>query len=226
MQTIIDTGKFPPAEASKQGVRRVDDRRPELLFWALLLAVANFPLLSGSVAESLVFYPGALADGQWWRVLTFPFVHLSGYHLLLDAVAFLLLYQGLEEEKRCRRLLYVILPAAFSLLLSLSSPVVKASGLCGLSGVAHGLMAITALELISRHSRRTPLFRAGSVILAGVVAKTLLEVITGQVLFAGLHFGEIGLPVVASHAGGLVGGLIAFVLLNRRTYTGCTPHAH
>jgi rhomboid family GlyGly-CTERM serine protease len=217
MQTVINPRKIQSAEAPNQACPQGDVRRPEVLFWALLLLTANLPLLNGAVAGPLVFFPEAVADGQWWRMLTFPFVHLSGYHLLLDAAAFLMLYSGLEEEKRCRRILYVILPGAFSLLISLSSPVVHTSGLCGLSGIAHGLMAITALELISRRPGGTPLFRAGVAVLAVVVAKTLLEVWTGQVLFACLHFGAIGLPVVESHAGGLLGGLIAFALLNRRS---------
>lgn len=217
MQTVIDIREIPSSEAPKQKCRQGNSRRPELCLWILLLFVANLPLLNGSVAGLLVFFPEAVADGQWWRALTFPFVHLSGYHLLLDAAAFLLLYGGLEEGKRCRRILYVILPGAFSLLISLLSPVVHASGLCGLSGIAHGLMAITALELISRRPGGTPLFRAGVVVLAVVVVKTLLEVWTGQVLFVGLHFGAIGVPVVESHAGGLLGGLLAFALLNRRS---------
>ena len=191
-----------------------NSRRLELGLWATVLAMVNLPLLQGGVAEYLIFFPSEVAIGQWWRVVTFPFVHVSWYHLLLDGSAFLLLYAGLEEEGVFKRILYVVLCGASSLLFTLwFSPIIKAQGLCGLSGIAHGLMAVTALELIKRHPRGSALFRTGVALLVTVTAKSLIEALMGQVLFADLHFGAVGLPLAESHAGGLIGGIIAFVLL-------------
>jgi membrane associated rhomboid family serine protease len=81
-------------------------------------------------------------------------------------------------------------------------------GLCGLSGMAHGLMAVSCLELMQSRDSRV----VGGVFLAVLVAKTVWEVATGSVVFHSLHLGDIGHPVVTTHLGGLLGGVAAFVV--------------
>ncbi|BCR03613.1 hypothetical protein DESUT3_06820 [Desulfuromonas versatilis] len=136
-------------------------------------------------------------------------VHVSLYHLLLDGSAFLLLYRGLDQPRGARRLFYLAATGLGSLLLPLAvSTEIYRIGLCGLSGIAHGLLGITALELLAGQPRRSTLHRGGALLLVGLTAKCLLEMITGEVLFAGLHFGTVGTPLVATHAGGLLGGLV------------------
>jgi rhomboid family GlyGly-CTERM serine protease len=154
--------------------------------------------------DSLCFNPSAVVAGQWWRVVTHPFVHVSWYHLLLDGAAFLLLYHGLERH----RLRYVAATGAGSLLASLWFwPAIGTTGLCGLSGIAHGLMAVMALELIHRGDR------LGWSCLALVAGKAIWEGATGHVVFEGLHSGLIGTPVAVCHFGGVIGGAIAFAML-------------
>jgi hypothetical protein len=134
--------------------REKSDKVFELAFFAVALALINLPLLSGGFRESMIFLPPCVAMGEWWRVVAHPFVHLTWYHLLLDAGAFLLLYSGLAEPKPAKRIGYVVVCALGSLLAStLVSPLVYDRGLCGLSGTAHGLMAISALESIKRQCR-------------------------------------------------------------------------
>ena len=189
-------------------------RRPELWPLALLLLVCNLGLLHGAPATALVFRPEAVAAGQWWRLLSWPFVHVGGYHLLLDGSAFLLLLTGLEEPGLFRRFGYLLGAVAGSLLLPLAvSPLLQSVGLCGLSGIDHGLLAVTALELYVGRPRKSELRRWGLLLLAGLAAKCLWELATGQVLFAALHLGAIGTPIVATHTGGVLGGVAAFLLL-------------
>jgi rhomboid family GlyGly-CTERM serine protease len=167
------------------------------LFAATLALVTLTPL-----RNLLYFSPSAVADGQWWRVLTHPFVHVSCYHLLLDGTAFLLLYQSLRGP----RLAYVAASATGSLLAALWFwPDIGTTGLCGLSGVAHGLMAVSSLEMIERRER------LGWVCLAAIVAKSAWEAATGTVFFTWLHFGLMGTPVAVCHAGGVVGGVLAYL---------------
>ena len=73
-------------------------RRPELLIFIVLLAVLNAPILWGAVFRSLTFLPEPVYAGEWWRVFTHPFVHLTWYHLLLDGTAYLALYHSLLES--------------------------------------------------------------------------------------------------------------------------------
>ena len=130
-------------------------RRPELLLFLVLLALFNIPVLTGSCWHSMIFQPGAVQGGEWWRLFTHPFVHVTWYHLLLDGTAFLALYHSLIEASAFRRLTYVFAAGAVSLLISwVTAPGMSTSGLCGLSGIAHGLMAVSALEMIGEPTAR------------------------------------------------------------------------
>ncbi len=192
---------------------RIRPRQIELTAFIVALIAANFMLLLGRVCEPLIFFPAQLAAGEWWRTITFPFVHVSGYHLLLDAGAFLFLSHGLQETSTRRRLLYVVTCAAGSLGVSLiSSPLTN--GLCGLSGIAHGMMAISALEIM-RSDERT-LRNAGIICFIIVTLKSLYEAFTGQIAFNFLHFGSIGNAVAICHAGGILGGVACYAILNGR----------
>jgi hypothetical protein len=101
-----------------------------------------------------------------------------------------------------------------SLLLSWSAaPAIVTGGLCGLSGIAHGLMAVSAVEMMRGQSWRSPEWRIGAFTFALVAGKAAYEAATGHILFGFLYFGMVGDPVAVSHAGGIVGGLLAVVLL-------------
>jgi len=187
--------------------------RLEIWGFVAALIAANFMLLLGRVCEPLVFFPSQWAAGEWWRALTFPFVHASGYHLLLDASAFLFLYHGLQETSARRRLLLVIACAASSLGASLiASPLT--GGLCGLSGIAHGLMVVSALEIMK--SPDHALRNAGMICFIAVVLKSIYEAFTGTIAFGFLHFGTIGNAVPICHAGGVLGGIFAYGIFNYR----------
>ena len=178
---------------------------------ALLLLFANRHLiLMKPLDGNLIFLPRRVMDGEWWRLVTFPFVHLSWYHFLLDAGAFWLLYTGLKEPHLSRRSIYIAACAAGSLAAAwVSVPEIEHLGLCGLSGVAHGLMAVAALECLVSGSRKA----AGSLSLVLVFSKSILETINGEVLFGFLHLGLCGTPVAACHLGGVAGGISGYLMI-------------
>lgn len=190
----------------------------DVALFVLVLVLVNLPLLGGGFRESLVFMPDYVWKGEWWRAPLHPFVHLSWYHFLLDAGAFLLLYHGLDERRVLRRLAFVAACGLGSLIVPvLTSPVVQTQGLCGLSGIAHGLTAISAIESIEREPRahgRLLCFGAVSFMLLAV--KSILEVLTGHVLLEPLHFGMVGLPTPASHAGGVLSGALTALAVSSK----------
>lgn len=193
--------------------------RTELLVFAVLVTVFSGSVLFGSVWQSMIFQPAAVKGGEWWRLFTHPFVHITWYHLLLDASAFFLLYNSLLEMKLMRRLAYVAASAVGSLLLSwLAAPAIATGGLCGLSGIAHGLMAVSAVEMMIKQPRGSAEWRAGLITFALVVGKAAYEAISGRILFGFLYFGMVGDPVAVSHAGGIVGGLLGMLLLARSAF--------
>lgn len=181
-----------------------------LWVWAALLLAINLPVLWGEVRGSLLFLPDAVKSGEWWRIVTFPLVHLSWYHFLLDAGGFLLLYSALEEKRKAAKILYLVGPCFGSLMLTLAAdPAIFRQGLSGLSGIAHGLMAVTALEMLCDKNQRS----WGALSLAVVVLKSAYELWVGHVLFEFMHMGLCGRPLSATHAGGVLGGVLAFLLI-------------
>jgi rhomboid family GlyGly-CTERM serine protease len=186
---------------------------PEIWGFIAALMAANFTLIFGRVCEPLVFFPAQVSAGEWWRLVTFPFVHVSPYHLMLDAGAFLFLYQGLMAASIRHRLLYVVATTAGSLGASLICSQLT-TGLCGLSGIAHGLMAISALEIM-RSDDRT-LRNAGIICFVIVVLKSMYEAFSGTIAFNFLHVGSVGNAVAICHAGGVLGGLLVFQCLENK----------
>lgn len=201
----------------EQTIGDANNRHFELRLWLVLLVVTNLGLLLGNVpAGNLIFRSDAISAGEWWRLLCWPFVHVSRYHLLLDGSAFLLIYSGLRESKRRNRLCYVLSVSIGSLLLPLAiSPEIGTLGLCGLSGPAHGLLAITALEMLHESNNR----QVGLLLLGGLLLKTGWELASGVVFLQQWHIGEIGQPIVATHAGGFSAGIIHYQLKNFRWKT-------
>ena len=194
--------------------------RWELAALTLLIAVFNLPLMTGEFSTRFIFHHEAVAAGEWWRVVTHPFVHVSLYHLTLDAAAFFLAYIELKNWRPGSRLALLTGSAAGGLLGALAaSPQVFTNGLCGLSGVAHGLTAIVSLELLCRPTDRTTSWTA-ILCFIGVVAKSVIEAATGQVMFASWHLGSLGTPIAACHAGGVLGALVTWSLLRERTTKG------
>ncbi|MBN2703314.1 MAG: rhombosortase [Pontiellaceae bacterium] len=184
----------------------------ELVILISILLAFNTPLLYGRIYEPFIFLPAQTAAGEWWRTLTFPLIHVSPYHLLLDASAFLLLYHSLREIPLPRRWIIISGSAVGSLLVPMAMRSLG-SGLCGLSGIAHGLMAVSGLQLI--RSTDSSIRKAGWICTAMITTKSLIEAITGHVLFSALHLGPVGTPVASTHLGGVIGGSIAFLLLQQ-----------
>lgn len=176
-----------------------------LLFGGLIVA-ANVGLWSGAPKTEWMLVPSAVRQGQWARLLLHPWVHVSVYHLLLDASAFLCLFFMLDRTRPAQR--WLILAAAWGgqlLAVWWGEPRLEALGLCGLSGTAHGLFAAVCVQW-----RRQPeLSRAGTVLLLGLIAKSIWEALTGQVFLSAWHAGPVGSPLTLCHAGGVLAGFAA-----------------
>lgn len=200
-------GPFPRA--------RMQSRFVELWVFTVLLAVLNWPLFCGGDTGLFAFSPAAVKAGEWWRIVTHPLVHVSWYHFLLDAAAFLILYHGLPVEKPWQRLGCVAASAAGSLLVAqwLSPDLVDIHGLCGLSGVDHGLMLFSLLDTVAaRREDRLTCWLAILGLLA-ILGKVVFELSTGAAFFASAHFGLLGIPIVACHLGGVLAALLFWLFV-------------
>ena len=176
----------------------------------VLLLGVNYPLFTGNIRSELIFFPDAVWSGKWWLLFTHPLVHLSWYHLLLDSLAFMVLFAILEERYNWVKFFYVASAGLGALIFAvLIEPDIAERGLSGLSGIAHGLMAISGLEML----RRKDLQNLGTLCLGVLVIKCVFELILGETIFSSMHLGAVGKPMLACHAGGVLGGFLAYAAL-------------
>ena len=186
--------------------------KTEISVFAIIILLCNLHLFTNSFPENTALFPDKLFSGEWGRIFTHYFAHLSWYHLLIDSAAFLILFFSINQKKRY---LYLITCAAGSVIFPLLfSKIIYSNGLCGLSGIAHGLMIIAALEMVE--NKQTKII--GWIALSAVIMKTIIEltVSPGALLF--LHFGNVGIPVAECHAGGIVGGGTIYLILKIRSH--------
>lgn len=189
-------------------------KHKEIKIYIFLLVAFNVGVFTGTVSDAMLFYPEKIMQGQFYRIFTHIFVHVSWYHLLLDGAAFLMLYSQLTAKSLAIRTSYVAAAAIGSIsAVALALPYVESIGYCGLSGVDHGLMTICALEMLTAKDSDRTMKIAGIVSLSLVAVKSIYEAATGHMFLEFLHFNMMGSPVAVSHIGGVAGGLIAFVLI-------------
>ena len=182
----------------------------ELKIYIFFIAVLNLGIFTGTVPSYLLFDTEKIFSGQLWRIFTHAFVHVSWYHLLLDGVAFIMLYSQLQAKSLAKRSFYLGSAAFGSMAaVAFALPHMEAAGYCGLSGIDHGLMVICGMEMLTSADTDRTEKTAGAVSVTLVIAKSLFEAITGHMFLEFLHFNMMGSPVAVSHIGGAAGGLIA-----------------
>jgi rhomboid family GlyGly-CTERM serine protease len=192
-----------------------------LIGFAGLLLISNLNLFRTVAPSALIFRPELVASGEWWRLFTHPFVHVSWYHLLLDSIGVMVLWAELTTFSLLGKTIAAVSCGAGSVLFATCfSPRIGQTGFCGLSGVAHGLMFLVGLCWIwqavglrrSGHVMRSQLL-SGLLFVLVSGGKAVYEVVSGDIVFSALHMGVLGVPIVHSHLGGIAGGGLAFVLL-------------
>ena len=145
----------------------------------------------------------ALADGDWWTLLSANVLHASPWHLLLNLIALLLIGVLLEREVGWARFAVLCLVAgiasmSFGVLLQIGA------GVVGVSGVVYGIAAWAVV----RDLHRT---RA-----LGIVAWSILPIgIIYTFLVPGISIG--------AHIGGLLVGLALGRLFERGLTRGREP---
>lgn len=190
---------------------------------ALLLAIAAWQALPAALRALLRFEPEAVAAGQWWRLLSAHWIHLSPMHAALNACGLALCWALADASWTLRRLVVrmALLGLVISLLLWAFSP--QTRDYVGLSGVLYGL--IVWILLPAALLRRE---RMATLVLAMVLARLFWQSWVGpDPLEEQLIGGHI---VTRAHWFGVFGGLAgALVSVGRQaldrpaTHTGLAP---
>lgn len=150
---------------------------------------------AGSIFVNGALYGPAVADGDWWRLLTAAFLHYGPIHLAMNMIALWLFGPALEAAIGSVRFLLLYLAAglagsAGALLLTPDAVTV------GASGAIYGVFgAILVLE------------RQGTYVFGGSVIPLLVINFAFTLFIPGISKG--------GHIGGFVGGALAILVLSR-----------
>jgi rhomboid family GlyGly-CTERM serine protease len=160
-------------------------------------AVAAY-LLCGAAPEAWVWDRAAIAQGEWWRLITGHWVHSDLAHAGWDCVALLLL--GILFEARLRwHLPLALLFGTFGIDVWLwwGEPALRYY--CGLSGILNSLLVLGLLQLWL--DLRHPVLLLTAIAAA---SKIIIEIHAGQALLVQTAWPSV--PTV--HAAGYLIGLI------------------
>ena len=142
----------------------------------LILALSLLLVWTQSLdVNSWAYNRDAIANGEYWRLITGHFIHLNNTHLLLNMLGVGLVLMLFDNVLAIWQWLVVLLASAFiiSVLMYLNLPQVQ--GYVGLSGVIHGLYVLASMRLLIQ-----PKERNFAIILMLMVTLKLLTENVGQ----------------------------------------------
>jgi rhomboid family GlyGly-CTERM serine protease len=169
------------------------------------LSLLLLPELDGPWArEALGYDRHALADGQWWRLLTAHFVHLDLEHAVLNGLGVLLLWALFARDYAPWRWLAIYLGSALFVSAGLWWLNPGLDWYVGASGALHGVMTAGTLA----HLRRGDL--DGWILATFIILKLGYEQFAGALPFAGSPD-----TIVDAHLYGAIGGLVLALVLGR-----------
>ena len=152
---------------------------------ALTIVLIALHVLPSETQAALTYRRDAVRAGQWWRLISGGFIHLSWAHLWLNAGGALLVLGMFAPMLSLTRMVaqLVICAIATTTLLALFAPSV--AWMVGLSGALHGLFAWCAGQLYAQADRdasgvwwRGP--QIAIVLWLGLVIKLVAEWTTAQ----------------------------------------------
>jgi len=181
-------------------------------FWMgvgiITLTALLLELGGDGVRLALAYNRDALEAGQYWRLLTGHFVHLSMTHVLLNLAGLALVAWIVGHAFSWQHWLtitaisIVAIDAGFWILYP------ELGWYVGMSGLLHGILAAGLVVGIAERER-------GSIVLGVLVlAKLIWEQTSGPL--PGSESSSGGAVIVDAHFYGAVGGLLAVALLWRR----------
>jgi rhomboid family GlyGly-CTERM serine protease len=156
---------------------------------------------------ALVFDRGALAAGQWWRLLTGHWVHWSAQHLVWDVGTFVALGAACEMRSR-RRFAACTLGSALAISAAVFFLLPALSQYGGLSGIDCALFALLGAELWREQRHADARIAAGlaAALCVALALKVGFEWLTGGTVFVA-DLGASIVPVPAAHVAGAAVGL-------------------
>jgi rhomboid family GlyGly-CTERM serine protease len=197
------------------GFRQGDSSHPlnrSLAVWLLpgiIVGIAVVLAVYGdSGREWLRFDRTAVANGEYWRLVSGHFVHLGLSHLVLNAAGFLLIWYLVSPFFALRQWLLITLYVIAGIDLGFWLLEPSLQWYVGLSGLLHGLLAAGVVG--GFRSGRPDVWILGAALVGKLAYEQLLGPLPGSEDSSG------GAVIIAAHAyGALTGAIIACAILIR-----------
>ena len=174
-----------------------------LLGVCALLALPEF--FGEPARRALSFDRNALADGQWWRLLTAHFVHLDAEHAFLNGLGVVLMWALFARDYSPWRWAAIYSGSALAVSAGLWFGNPELTWYVGASGALHGVMTAGTIA----HLRRRDL--DGWILAVFIVAKLAYEQFAGALPFAGTSN-----TIVDAHLYGAIAGVVLGLVLKSR----------
>jgi rhomboid family GlyGly-CTERM serine protease len=166
-------------------------------------ALLALPEIVGEPARQAMSYDrGALAGGEWWRLLTAHFVHLDAEHAFLNSLGVVLMWALFARDYSPWRWAAIYSGAALAVSVGLWFRNPELQWYVGASGALHGVMTAGTIA----HLRRRDL--DGWILAIFIVGKLAYEQFAGALPFAGTAN-----TIVDAHLYGAIGGVVLGLLL-------------
>lgn len=176
--------------------QRIARRLPWMTLALAGLTVVLYATL-GPAASSLVFDRTAIAEGEWWRLLSGHWIHSDASHLAWNSGALLVLGAVLEMKER-RALFPALLVGSLTVDLLVWFTLPGMTHYCGLSGILNALLPPVLYTLWRRSGSTLP-------VLIGLcsLGKILVETVAGQALLTQTAWASVPLAHLAGWLAGL-----------------------
>ena len=171
----------------------------------IVLIVTTLGIIGSDVSLWLRYDRTAIMAGEYWRILTGHFVHLTWMHLLMNLIGFLLIWILFGK---------LISPLTWMIIVILSSVMISFALLnfnpdlfwyVGFSGVLHCLFVVGCLH--DMQVRRTD----GQLLFLAIIAKLAWEQYAGPL--PGSEAAAGGNVIVDAHLYGAISGVILVTIL-------------
>jgi membrane associated rhomboid family serine protease len=161
--------------------------------WTVVTAGSVMANAGAPLFDEWALVPGAVANGEWWRLLTAGFLHFGPIHLLFNMMALWVIGRDVESALGHGRFLAVYLVSLLGGSTAVMLLTAPGANVAGASGAVFGLMGALAVLL---RRLRIPLGQVGGLIAVNLAITFLLPGIS-----------------VAGHLGGLAIGAAATAAL-------------
>lgn len=181
-----------------------------LVYWQYFFVSAMLLIIMLLQPNLMLFERDAINAGEWWRLFTGQFVHISAGHFIGNVLALGVAYLLFSENWRGWKFVTLLLICATTSNMGMYYFHPEIENYVGISGALYGLIAFGAL---TDWFNKVPF---GRIITLGLILKVVYEFYLGPIAFTAAEPSDA--IAVQAHLYGAITGFLLALLLAVKTY--------